>query len=403
SPFNPVANGNSNGGRDLSNSDYFGVTFRGVRFLGFRADKNDSNANGRDPSNSDHGIGINPNTVAAAMTSVDQPVLLPVLQLHAPANTNTSVSSRMPEFSPGSYNPNAANIQVCSMNGSLTDCPSSVLSGGSGSGGQWTMRATATTKAPGRMSDASANPSPVEVNIYFVAGNSPSRSTVRYRTSITARVPGFGVTRNTEVSTAEVTGGLPNFVRLLENWTGVTLKITGGFLQNTRSKIATGPFSQTAPYATTQTAALNYASDMQTLWINRFDNTRADQGLSSFRPFPASVTSESIPYYAPPVRLFGFDVGILTQSADLFSSRFSLPIDKPDEFFRETDLDDPYIKQLMCALETDDPVTDRTGVGVPPNRYRRTVLRGKDQPKGCDKVTGVAGYTPSGAVTINYE
>ncbi len=407
SPFALVDKGNDNGVVDLGNPDYFPVTFRGVRFLGFRADLYNSTAGGRNPANSADGIGINPNTVAASMTSVDEPVVLPVLQVHAPARTDTNATNRMPEFSPGSYNPNSANILLCSMNGvPANSCPGGV---GGGAGGQWTMRANRTTLNPNNLGDGTI--SPVEVNVYFVAGNSPSRSGVEFTTSITARFPGFGVARNSTANkSAEVTGGLPNFVRLLENWRNVPLRIAGGFIQNTRSTVATGPFSQTAPYATTNSSALNYASDMQTLWINRFDDNRADQRLSSFRPYPATVTSESIPYYSPPLRLFGFDVGLLTQTADLFSSRFSTPINTPDEFFRETDAEDKYVKQLLCALETDDPVDDRTGIRqsdktvVAPLEYKIPTLKGKDLPRNCDSVTGVSGYNPTGTpIPIVYE
>jgi len=196
--------------------------------------------------------------------------------------------------------------------------------------GQWTQRATNS-----------------EINVYFVAGNTPSRSRVNYRTSV------VGSPANTDVVTGETGGGLHNFVRFAENWTGVVAKITGGFIQNTRSVYATASFSATAPYA--NPTLVDTTGDIQTLFINPLNTTTAGQSLSNFRKYYQSVTTQALPFYAPPFRLWGFDVGLLTQSADRFAERFSSSIANPNEFFREVDRTDPYVKALLCAAQPASP------------------------------------------------
>jgi hypothetical protein len=271
----------------------------------------------------------------------------------------------------------------------------------SAGGGQWTMRATPV--------DANGNDvSPlnrVEINVYSVAGNTPSRSGVTFRSNY--RAPYVAAAGGTDLTTAEIGGGLHNFVRLLESWTNVPLKIAGGFLQNARSRYAVGPFSQTFPYTRLSPIApaeLDYSSDMQTLWINPFNSDTANFPLSRFRKYANSVTSQSIPFYAPPQRLFGFDVGLLTQTADLFASRFSTAIPIPDEFFRETDAEDKYVRQLLCALEP-TTINATTRLGAPPNQYKTTALKGKDLPPDCDRVVRdqrVPGVFTGFPSSINY-
>jgi len=389
-------NGSENGAYNPSidrNAIY--VTFRGSRFLGFRA-LTPSGADADTTSATD--IGINPSIVAAAMTSVDQPILLPVLQIHAPYSTNTA-SDTLPE-------PNKAtggNGTVGTVTVAPVDRPTQSINGvnTSAGGGQWTMRATPV--------DANGNDvSPlnrVEINVYSVAGNTPSRSGVTFRSNY--RAPYVAAAGGTDLTTAEIGGGLHNFVRLLESWTNVPLKIAGGFLQNARSRYAVGPFSQTFPYTRLSPIApaeLDYSSDMQTLWINPFNSDTANFPLSRFRKYANSVTSQSIPFYAPPQRLFGFDVGLLTQTADLFASRFSTAIPIPDEFFRETDAEDKYVRQLLCALEP-TTINATTRLGAPPNQYKTTALKGKDLPPDCDRVVRdqrVPGVFTGFPSSINY-
>ena len=56
------------------------------------------------------------------------------------------------------------------------------------------------------------------------------------------------------------------------------------------------------------------------------------------------------PFYTPPSRQWGFDVGLLSQIPDLFAQTFTLPpSNKPNEFFREVSRDDKWVKTLLCA------------------------------------------------------
>ncbi|MEJ1930277.1 hormogonium polysaccharide biosynthesis protein HpsA [Nostoc sp. NIES-2111] len=123
----------------------------------------------------------------------------------------------------------------------------------------------------------------------------------------------------------EDNGGLHNFVRLIENWdadaTTSALRISGAFYQVKRSAYATAPFI----------AGLS-------------DNLyQIDNG------------SGKLPYYLPPLRQWGYDVGLLSQSPDLLAQKLvTIPDDLPDEFFREVGRDDPWVQILLCAKKAAD-------------------------------------------------
>ena len=47
-------------------------------------------------------------------------------------------------------------------------------------------------------------------------------------------------------------------------------------------------------------------------------------------------------------------MGVLSQIPDLFSSQFTTPpAGDPDEFFQEVNRNDPWIKNLLCAVTLD--------------------------------------------------
>lgn len=309
-----------------------GVALRSARFLGFRAvtvataqSAGELSAAPASPPGT-AAIGVDSTATITAMTTVDQPVVVPVLQLHSPLSTTVATSSvsTMPQLG-------SVNRYVGGINGVPT---------GTDGTGQWTQQASATT-----------------VNIYFVAGNTPSRSYVPYTTSATA------VTAGSSIYTAETGGGLHNFVRFLENWKGQTLNISGGFIQNTRSVFATAPFSATAPYTslslsgcysgltyTNRDTCIESSSDMQTWFTN--PNAVSDP-LSNFAKYYQSITVQSVPFYAPPTRKWGFDVGLLVQQPDLFAQRFSQALPNPNEFFREAPKTDTWVQTMLCALQPD--------------------------------------------------
>jgi hypothetical protein len=316
--------------------------------------------------------------MVAAMTTTDQPNLVPVLQIHSPIATTTQTVSGQEQIMP--QPPLAVGVfALINFDQSMTGDPSV-----NANSGQWVQRAENE-----------------EVNVYFVAGNTPSRSRVDYTTSISSNSiarhrsnttalinTGSSVGRNQDITTAETGGGLNNFIRLLENWRNKNLVISGGFIQNTKSNYSTAPFSSTAPYS--ESSQASSTSDIQTLFINPYDERRARQPLSGFRKVYQSETIQSVPYYSPPKRLWGFDVGLLTQPADRFAERFASPLPGANEFLREVNVDDPYINALLCAVQ---PTDYDKRFGTVPTDYTDYVL-GSDKPENCDVISPNSYPTP---------
>ncbi|MGK7945468.1 MAG: hormogonium polysaccharide biosynthesis protein HpsA [Microcystaceae cyanobacterium] len=117
-------------------------------------------------------------------------------------------------------------------------------------------------------------------------------------------------------------GGLHNFPRFIQTWSGKNLHISGALIQLNFSTYATGPFEQEA-WEPGQTPA------------NR---------------------SESIEYYSPPNRRWGYDVALQYSPAGPVASRF-INIGSPrNEFYQNTPADDPYVRQLRCAKVNGQPI-----------------------------------------------
>lgn len=132
----------------------------------------------------------------------------------------------------------------------------------------------------------------------------------------------------------DFSGGVPNIVRFIENWkwgsgnSTPTSQISGSFIQIKRSEYATAPYFQ----------------------LPNVNNT----GISSLFNYDQEYTNENaggkVPYFEPPGRNWGFDVGILSQLPDLFSQQFTTPpTDDPNEFFREVSRDDQWVQTLLCG------------------------------------------------------
>ncbi len=247
-----------------------------------------------------------------SMSTIDEPLVLPVLQLNAPSATAATGTD---------------NDSVVAFDDNTTI----------NLDGAWTSRAVAT-----------------EVNAYFVSGDSPSRSRVPYTTVVSVANPA-----SINTLTAENNGGLPNFIRYMENWIDgdqIASTIKGGLIQNRRSLYATAPFAATAPFRDIS-ADNDFASDMQSIFTSASGSivrgTANGAVYTNGIPykFYKSGSAQAIPYYFPPRRQWGYDVGLLTQTPDLFAERFSKPAPNPNEFFREVDRQDPYIKSLLCAYE----------------------------------------------------
>ncbi|BAY27375.1 hypothetical protein NIES2100_71990 [Calothrix sp. NIES-2100] len=138
----------------------------------------------------------------------------------------------------------------------------------------------------------------------------------------------IAATGDTPARNTEDNGGLGNFVRFMENWNptdgptaAIKARINGAFMQVKKSAYAT------APYATSLDSSLLYKIAL-------------NSGRSSG--------------YLPPTRQWGYDVGLLSQSPDLFAQKLVLtPPDLPNEYFREVGRDDKWVKTLLCAKTTE--------------------------------------------------
>ncbi|AFY50936.1 hypothetical protein Nos7524_5212 [Nostoc sp. PCC 7524] len=181
------------------------------------------------------------------------------------------------------------------------------------SNGDWFQRATAT-----------------ETNVVFAQGDTPSRP------------PTPGATSGTFSDTGELGGGLENFIRFLENWSGRDLTARGSFIQFKRSSYATAPWQNLI--ANFNTDNLGYSTSgtifgyPQGYRVNSNNVSGQNRGRS--------------PFYITPNRAWGYDVALLTQLPDLFSQRFTAPAtNAPNEFYREVPRDDNWVKTLLCAAQ----------------------------------------------------
>ncbi|MDX2214619.1 MAG: hormogonium polysaccharide biosynthesis protein HpsA [Oculatellaceae cyanobacterium bins.114] len=109
-------------------------------------------------------------------------------------------------------------------------------------------------------------------------------------------------------------GGLHNFPRFIESWSGQSLFISGSFLQLNFSTHATAPFDQ-----------------------------------DSFEVGSPAQPAEVIPYYGAPNRRWGYDVGLQYAPAGPIASRFVTSKAVRDEFYTEPPANDPYIRNLCLA------------------------------------------------------
>lgn len=132
---------------------------------------------------------------------------------------------------------------------------------------------------------------------------------------------------------AEPNGGLPNFARYIENWSGSDSQISGSFIQFKRSNYATGPF--------TSVVTNNEQS------LSRFNYNVRNPG-----PYRNLNGGGKQSHYNAPSRIYGFDTGLLYQLPDLFSATFTQPAtSQPIELFREVDRENLWVQNLLCATE----------------------------------------------------
>ncbi|MEG4267609.1 hormogonium polysaccharide biosynthesis protein HpsA [Microcoleus sp. Pol12A4] len=181
---------------------------------------------------------------------------------------------------------------------------------------------------------------------------------------------GDNPSRQLTSTSGDFNGGLQNLPRFLENWKsgGTTSNIKGAFIQLNRSAYNTAPYlpilnavppGLPAPVAPNPTdpaiQSLFFATGLaaNTIPENRY---RTDNGAGR------------IPSFSPPGRNWGYDVGMLSQSPDLFTQRFTAPptTTQPAEYFREVPRNDEWVTTLLCGKTANGDVkavsdTYRTG------------------------------------------
>jgi len=168
-------------------------------------------------------------------------------------------------------------------------------------------------------------------------------------------VPATETTFNLTVGSGDVpstpgqsNGGLQNLARFQENWQYPApqraVNISGSFIQLERSKYATAPQQQII-----KADVGNDGDD--------FDADDFEDWLFGYpHKYQSGAANGILGFQSPPERNWGYDVGFLSQSPDLFAQKFTLPSsdNKPDEYFREVSRDDPWIKGLLCAVKEED-------------------------------------------------
>jgi type II secretory pathway pseudopilin PulG len=155
--------------------------------------------------------------------------------------------------------------------------------------------------------------------------------------------------RTLDANTGDSNGGLQNLPRFLESWqidnVDTPTDIKGSFVQLNRSAYSTSPYLPILlPNAPSM---IDPATKLKSL----FEPTNA---LITYEAPTKAYRSDGggrSPYFIPPKRDWGFDVGLLSQPPDLFTQRFTTPPrqTQPDEYFREVGRDDKWVQTLMCA------------------------------------------------------
>jgi hypothetical protein len=121
-------------------------------------------------------------------------------------------------------------------------------------------------------------------------------------------------------------GGLHNFPRFLESWSGVNLNFSGSFIQLSYTNYGTAPFELES-------------------WEPSLPPETDDPRTSN----------QNIPYYVPPNRLWGYDVALQFSPAGPAAARFVTLASNRNEFYVEPPADDPYIANLCKAAVAQIP------------------------------------------------
>lgn len=216
----------------------------------------------------------------------EQPILVPVLQIRMPNDTWTKTDG-----DPGTNQTDTKDLPKDYKNKTPNTGRAKEKER------NWLQQATATT-----------------TNLAIVAGDTPADGN--------------------DTNGSETNGGLENFVRYLEKWSDpnspdskdIRHSLSGSLIQYRRSAYASAP------------------------WQTIRKDARSLFGSDYNRAYRTDITGGKTPFYTPPSRQWGFDVGLLSQLPDLFAQTFTLPPTRdPNEFFREVNRDDKWVKTLLCA------------------------------------------------------
>jgi hypothetical protein len=166
--------------------------------------------------------------------------------------------------------------------------------------------------------------------------------------------------RNLNNTVGETNGGLQNLPRFLEAWNDLPNNIKGSFIQLNRSAFSTTPFLS----ALAQGVRPLTSTDPTDGIVSVFEQLNpAPQNLGIPRTYNSVGNGGRTPYFVPPTRNWGYDVGLLPQPPDLFTQKFTTPPSRsqPAEFFREVPRNDEWVKTLMCGV-LDDGTTKATSL-----------------------------------------
>ena len=154
---------------------------------------------------------------------------------------------------------------------------------------------------------------------------------------------------NIDGAVGDQNGGLQNLPRFLENWFGgLTTNIKGSFIQLNRSAFSTAPYQSIIGATPPGSAAGDNIKSVFELSTAAASLPALTGNSRNYRTQGAGI----FPYFNPPNRNWGYDVGLLPQPPDLFTQKFTTPPSKtqPAEFFREVPRNDEWVKTLMCGV-----------------------------------------------------
>ncbi len=150
---------------------------------------------------------------------------------------------------------------------------------------------------------------------------------------------------DTPARPGEFNGGLQNLPRFLENFNPngqrQNINILGSFIQTGRSKFATAPYQTMRSDAATQNPGIF--------------------GDNTLRVYRTGNSGGRTPAFLAPERLWGFDVGLLSQTPDRFASKFSAPSADANDYFRQVSRNDPWVEALLCSRVGNNPALERNG------------------------------------------